>query len=125
MNTILICKCCSQIFELCHAFKGPIAYLYALPLSLNVATFFLLKSLVANNQERFQTNLQVHSFKTQGIKIILTDQLPDFHVLRKVQNILSKKNFRNLPSSYRILHPSATYSSLTCLAIKIPVLKKR
>jgi hypothetical protein len=29
MNTILICKCCSQIFELCHAFKGPIPYLYA------------------------------------------------------------------------------------------------
>jgi hypothetical protein len=33
MNTILICKCFSQIFELCHAFKRPIPYLYALPLS--------------------------------------------------------------------------------------------
>jgi hypothetical protein len=33
MNTILICKYCSRIFELCHAFKGPIPYLYALPLS--------------------------------------------------------------------------------------------
>jgi hypothetical protein len=30
MNTILICKCCSQIFELCHAFEGPIPYLYVL-----------------------------------------------------------------------------------------------
>jgi hypothetical protein len=29
MNKILICKCCSQIFELCHAFKGPIPYLDA------------------------------------------------------------------------------------------------
>jgi hypothetical protein len=28
MNTILICKCCSQIFELCHAFKGQPASYY-------------------------------------------------------------------------------------------------
>jgi hypothetical protein len=30
MNTILICKCCSQIFELCHAFKGPILSIFVL-----------------------------------------------------------------------------------------------
>jgi hypothetical protein len=33
MNTSLICKCCSQIFELCQTFKGPIRYLHILPLS--------------------------------------------------------------------------------------------
>jgi hypothetical protein len=36
MNTILICTCCSQIFELCHAFKGAIPYLYALLVTVSL-----------------------------------------------------------------------------------------
>jgi hypothetical protein len=47
MNTILICKCCSQIFELCHAFKGHIPYLYAKLTSEHIMATVTLDGIVA------------------------------------------------------------------------------
>jgi hypothetical protein len=63
MNTILICKCCSQIYELCHAFKGPIPYLYALPLIYSLLLTTLLITLL-QQQIAIKITGQTDTFET-------------------------------------------------------------
>jgi hypothetical protein len=67
MNTMLICKCCSQIFELCHAFKGHIPYLYALP---STSSRNYSKTLYTRDNIKY-VGPQVGSWSNQDVALVL------------------------------------------------------
>jgi hypothetical protein len=48
MNQILICYCHSQIFELCHNFRGSISYLYVMIMLCILVTLYLVSSISDN-----------------------------------------------------------------------------
>jgi len=57
---------------------------------------FSLMNLILNDQEHFQTDSAIHSFN----RTIFINQLPTFHVIKKVQTILASKH-SSLPSSLK------------------------
>jgi hypothetical protein len=55
---------------------------------------FSLMNFVVNNQEHLKK--QLNTILTQGIETISIDQLPTFHVLKKVHTFLASK-YSSLP----------------------------
>lgn len=49
-----------------------------------------LKNLIVNNDKPFQRNSSVHRI-IQGIITIFTDQMPNFHVFRKIDFVLGSE----------------------------------